>query len=246
MTYLHPHPQRVNFTQSEIHPFSFHYIESESELLAYLHQIKLYFHYILADKFAEARVPTPAKLNARCVHLSFDEMRKDGFADDGLFDQMKMFFLPLTMVEQDLTVDESQWRLISQIHQRERAQLLMKKQRLIDELTEKDSEYYDHNDSIRKLRKNINFNRQMSTGENGEQYEGFSVPELLDEHRKAMDKLDPIRDNLRTQIQSIEDVLTNIEQALKKKDVNSSKKNDRDLIKPNRGFIMYGPPGEFL
>ncbi|CAF5175598.1 unnamed protein product, partial [Rotaria sp. Silwood1] len=126
---------------------------SESELLACIHQIKLYFYYILADEFASVGIPTPAKLDARCVHLSFDEMRRDGFADDGLFDQMKVFFLPLTMIEHDLTINDVQWRNLSRDRLREREQLLEKQQRLVDELTEKEDEYYRHDDSIRKLRK---------------------------------------------------------------------------------------------
>jgi hypothetical protein len=225
--------------------FFFRCIESESELLAYLHQIKLCFHYILADRFAEARVPSPAKLDARCVHLSFEEMRRDGFADDGLFDEMKMFFLPLTMVERDLAIDETRWHSISKIRREEQTQLMAKRQHLIDELTEKEDEYYRHDDNIQKLRRNLSLKRQVSTDNNGERYEGFPVSELFDIDRQAMEQLETVRTDLRTQIQAAEDLFDNIQQALLEHDGNSGRKNERDLIKPNRGFIMYGPPGKF-
>ncbi|CAF1085429.1 unnamed protein product [Adineta steineri] len=218
-------------------------IQSHSELLAYLHQIKLYFHHILADLFADAQVPTPAKLDARCVHLSFDEMRKDGFADDGLFDEMKMFFLPLTMIEEDLAVDDSQWRFISQNNMREQQKLLERRKYLLTELSEKESEYYRHDDNVRRLRKEMHTNKQVSADENGEGYGNFSVSELLDINRQAMEQLDSDRNKLRTQLQAIEDLLSNIEQISMKRNDKSDKKKERDLIKPNRGFIMYGPPG---
>ncbi|CAF4946847.1 unnamed protein product [Rotaria sp. Silwood1] len=67
----------------------------------------------IRKQFLEVGVRPPAKLNAECVQLSFDEMRREGFADDGLFDQMKLFFLPLTMVEEDLAVNETRWKTIS-------------------------------------------------------------------------------------------------------------------------------------
>ncbi|CAF4654000.1 unnamed protein product [Rotaria sp. Silwood1] len=218
-------------------------IQSESELLACIHQIKLYFHYILADEFASVGIPTPVKLDARCVHLSFDEMRRDGFADDGLFDQMKVFFLPLTMIEHDLTINDVQWQNLLRDRLREREQLLEKQQRLVDELTEKEDEYYRHDDSIRKLRKEIHLKRQISEEHNGEKYEGFSVVELLNEHRKRMEQLEHERNELRTQMQTTEDLIENIQIGLIRQDDKSSKNTDRDLIKPNRGFIMYGPPG---
>ncbi|CAF1244888.1 unnamed protein product [Rotaria sordida] len=218
-------------------------IQSESELLACIHQIKLYFHHMLADQFASVGIPTPSRLDVRCVHLSFDEMRREGFADDGLFDQMKMFFLPLTMIEHDLTIDDIQWQSLSRVRLNERDKLLVKQKQLINELTEKEDQYYRHDDSIRKLRKENQLKRQVSEENNGEKYEGFLITELLDEHRQTMERLEQERNKLRTDIQATEDLIENIEKGLMERDVQSSEKTDRDLIKPNRGFIMYGPPG---
>ena len=221
----------------------FSYIESQSEILAYLHQIKLYFHHKLADRFAEARVPTPAKVNPRCVRLSFDEMRRDGFADDGLFDQMEKFFLALTMVEQDLAIDERRWRSIAEVRRNEKEQLLAKQDRLFVELNKRENEYYDHYVSIRKLRKDIGSQRRVSIGEDGERYEAFPVPVLIEDHQIAMERLEPVRTDLRTQLHDTKYLIDNIEQTLNEHNVHSGRHNERDLIKPNRGFIMYGPPG---
>ena len=211
--------------------FSFIYIESKSELLAHIHQVKLYFHYILADEFATAGVPTPAKLDARCVRLSFDEMRQEGFADDGLFDQMKDFFLPLTMVEQDLSIDERRWRSIERAQSRQRQQLLDRKKRLSIELEEKEDEYYRHDDSMKNLRRDISHRNQHLELENEAQYEKFSIRELMETHRNEMAQLERERNDLRAKIQSIDDLVNNIEQYSAKSVINNSKKIDHDLIK---------------
>ncbi|CAF3886512.1 unnamed protein product [Rotaria sordida] len=65
----------------------------------------------------------------------------------------------------------------------------------------------------------------------------------IHEHRQTMERLEQERNKLRTDIQATEDLIENIEKGLMERDVQSSEKTDRDLIKPNRGFIMYGPPG---
>ena len=212
--------------------------QSECQLLANVHKIKLYFHHILVEEFRKSNVPTPAKLDVRCVHSSFDEMRRDGFADDGLFDQMKMFFLPLTMVERDLSIDDSRWQSISNVRFQERDQLLNQQQKLVSELAEIEDEYYRHYDTVNKLKKET---RPMKTTD--DEYEKFSVWDLLDQHRDAMDQLDLKRNDLRTKIQTKEDLISDIEIGLVDKDGSNPSRTNRDLIKPNRGFIMYGPPG---
>ncbi|CAF4362639.1 unnamed protein product, partial [Rotaria magnacalcarata] len=34
-------------------------------------------------------------------------MREEGYEDDGLFDEMKLFFQPLTITDDELTIDSS-------------------------------------------------------------------------------------------------------------------------------------------
>lgn len=189
--------------------------------------MKLYFHHVLSNEFAAAGVPTPAKLDARCVRLSFDEMRDEGFADDGLFDQMKLFFLPLTMIEQDLSIDEARAQSLARLRSREREQLLK-------ELSEKEDEYRRHVDSIERLRNNTRTRLTDS-----------SETKSIADHRKQMERLLLIQDDIRTRIQAIENNLRNSDRDLTDEDTQNGEKMNRDLIKPNRGFIMYGPPGKF-
>jgi hypothetical protein len=280
--------------------FLFSYTESVSQLWAYIHQIKLYFHYILSRQFLEVGVRFPAKLDAECVRLSFDEMRREGFADDGLFDQMKLFFLPLTMVEDDLVISGTRWKSISTRLSIKVNSLMERKRDLARELNEKEDEYYRHDDAIRNLRRtqqpttqksdharaNGRYNdskdggimeranqiissiwgrKSTSSENNGEQtdhpsdspplttshetqdkYETFSTIELIRQHRQAMKTLEPIREKLRSQIEATDDLISSFDQSFYKEKINNDTKSDRDLIKPNRGFIMYGPPGRFL
>jgi hypothetical protein len=188
------------------------FLESECELLANIHQIKLYFHYILADEFNNARIPTPAKLDVRCAHLAFDEMRRDGFADDGLFDQMKAFFLPLTMIEQDLSIDNLRSKSVSKNRLKERNDLRDEKQRLTDELSVKEDDYYRHDDAIKSLKQNKHTKKEVPIDKNENKYGEFSIPELIEGHRKDMNRLEKVRNDLRTQIQATEDLMNNIEQ----------------------------------
>lgn len=77
------------------------------------------------EEFVRAGIVSPAKLNVQCVDGAFEEMRRDGFADDGLFGQMKIFFLPLTLIENDLHIDDQRWKNISRIRLKERNDLLV-------------------------------------------------------------------------------------------------------------------------
>ncbi|CAF1520049.1 unnamed protein product, partial [Didymodactylos carnosus] len=252
-----------------------------------LKQLPLNGRKILKSQFSEVGVQSPAKLNAECVGLSFDEMRREGFADDGLFDQMKLFFLPLTMVEEDLVVNETRWKTISTRLLTERNELVIRKQDLAIELNEKEDEYYRHDDAIRNLRRTHQSTMQKSdqargngggmfqrirkmvvgsastsSSNTGEQtghpieapplakskarqndYETFSAIELIEQHRQAMEELEPIRERLRNQIEAIQDLTDSLDESFRNAKLNSDTKSDRDLIKPNRGFIMYGPPG---
>ncbi|CAF3715525.1 unnamed protein product [Rotaria sp. Silwood1] len=218
-------------------------IQSMSELRAKVHQVKLYFQYILADKFNAARVPTPAKLDAECVRLSFDEMREEGFEDDGLFDQMKLFFLPLTMIEKDVAIDKAQMFSLSRRHDIQRRELMERKARLIDELIVKENEYYTHDDSVNKLRQEIRFQQQMSNKDEQQDYDKFTPLQLLNIHKQEMESLEDERHKLQTLLQATDDLLDSLERGLEEYNVDHISKRDKDLIRPNRGFIMYGPPG---
>ncbi|CAF1543648.1 unnamed protein product, partial [Didymodactylos carnosus] len=78
---------------------------SESELLANLRMVKLYFHHILQDEIGRI-LSTVSKLNADCVDRSFTELQDEGFSDDGLFDKMKDSFVPLTIGDKCMDYDQ--------------------------------------------------------------------------------------------------------------------------------------------
>jgi hypothetical protein len=73
------------------------------------------------------------------------------------------------------------------------------------------------------------------------EWESLPIQHQLDDHRKRMDELESRRKQLLTEWQKANDSIHDTKNALNNR---KPKKNDSDLIKPNRGFIMYGPPGK--
>ena len=230
---------------------------SNCELDANLHKIRLYFHYILSEQYSLATVLTPAKLAIKCVDAAFEEMRQDGFSDDGLFDEMKMFFLPLTMTEANLAIDDERWQSLLQASWSKKYQLSTDTRSLYVKLTIVEDEYYSAEETIDKLQKEINEkepNRRSASADvrstaaypdsPTDTYSPFTVEELLKIQQDKKDDLERHRADLRTRIQMNKNMLYNIDSSLQKQLDEDTKKTNRDLIKPNRGFIMYGPPGE--
>ena len=80
---------------------------SQSELFANLHLIKLFVWYKLRDHRVVQRYGALAKLEMKCLDATFDEMRSEGFADDGLFPKIQEFFLLLTISERELHMERS-------------------------------------------------------------------------------------------------------------------------------------------
>ncbi len=196
--------------------------------MACLHQIRLYFYYILEDQFEAANEPAPPKLDFRCIDLSFREMRQEGFADDGLFDRMKTFFLPLTTVEQDLKLSNSRWSVIAAKRNAEKNQLENERLSVIHDLEIVEDEYYRYDDL-------------MTATTRGGNQQGATFQRQISEYRQEREKLEPRRSELRSRLNQIDDMLENITKAIDERIRDSG---GRDLIKPNRGFIMYGPPGK--
>ncbi len=182
-------------------------------------------------------------MDAGCVNLAFIEMHNDGFVDDGLFDQMKPFFLPLTMTEEDLLIDAERWEAMSDTRLKEHGHLTVERKRLTDELVKVENEYYDHDDSIKRLKQIQQKEKENKSAKNETEYKKFTTSELIRSHREDMNVLEKVRNGLQTEIQSVDDLMANIKQGLKEKNADVGKKINRSLIKPNRGFIMYGPPG---
>jgi cell division protein FtsB len=173
-------------------------------------------------------------------------MRNEGFADDGLFDQMKPFFLPLTMVEQDIEVTDRQWNQLETDLTNKRTSLRTEKAKLEDEMATLGEEYYQLDDKLVQLKANARFQTTadlINSRDNQDSSDSSSLQQQMVSYRSKMDILQPRRNQLRTKWNQLNDLISNIETALRSRKPTSS---DYDLIKPNRGFIMYGPPGKFL
>ncbi|CAF1398490.1 unnamed protein product [Adineta steineri] len=212
---------------------------SKSQLIAYLHQIKLYFHYILSEQFAQAGIPQPAKINHQCVDLAFDEMRTEGFADDGLFDQMKSFFLPLTMTKKDINATDKQYSQKERELEEKLISLRSAREKLDIKLAEIGKTYYRLSDEIEHM-KSISPANLTNSRNNQNDWEPVPIRQQLDDLRNRMNELQSRRSDYLTQWQKENDAINNIQNALENQ---KHQNNDIDLIKPNRGFIMYGPPG---
>ncbi len=201
---------------------------SESEYIACLHQIKLYFHYVLEDRFLAANVHMPPKIDHRCAVKAFEEMRENGFADDGLFDRMKKFFLPLTLIEQDLRISDTQWSELAAQYHAEKFQLENERTSVLRDLAVVEDHYYNLDELMTQAAattttRTTTFDSQISA------------------YRKEREDLEPRRTELRTRLEQIDDMIKNINMALTGR---TRTTNDKKLLKPNRGFIMYGPPGK--
>ncbi|CAF2061563.1 unnamed protein product [Rotaria magnacalcarata] len=114
---------------------------SKAEIRANLHMIKLYFIRQLEDQDGIETLP---KLDAYCVEKAFDEMREEGYEDDGLLDEMKLFFQPLTITDDGLTIDSS---LLIALNKEQ----LAEKRSLEDEITTLNDSLRNEENSLRQL-----------------------------------------------------------------------------------------------
>ncbi|CAF4423727.1 unnamed protein product [Rotaria sp. Silwood2] len=236
---------------------------SKSELLANLHMIKLFFYHSLKDNFDLKQSKIIAKLNPECVELSFNEIREEGFSDDGLFDNMKEFFLPLTITEHELKMERHN-------HQNLRKQREEEQQTLIDDIKSVEYIYnehvsiywtYDENLTmaqkelhdeyliyIRKKSeqvKNINRNNEHEQAQFVQQLDQEwkereqKLEQNISEHQQFKDDIDKVIKDYERQLDEKRNQLKNVQFELNKKQKVVHKK----LVKPHRGFIMFGPPG---
>ena len=73
---------------------------TNAELLSKLHLIKLFIYYILRDnqKVSKSHL---SKIDPTCVSEGFAEIEKEGYVNEN-FDNIKKFFRPMTICEDDL------------------------------------------------------------------------------------------------------------------------------------------------
>ncbi|CAF1390520.1 unnamed protein product [Adineta steineri] len=232
--------------------------ECHSELFASLHLIKLFIYYTLRFERALQNNSSLPKLEAACIDASFSEMRKEGYADDGLFSTMGEFFLPLTISEQELRMKRSHTHKKVKVGKLE--ELGRELHRLEHLWTNATSSRWEVDDNINELHHTMN---EMYTGHIAERAR-LSTASTSREQAKELQQLDRqwqdassqfeqqmlvykqavdkwINDiaGYEKQIEELKAQIRNIQTELKQPEFPV----DKGLVKPARGFIMYGPPG---
>ena len=232
--------------------------ESRAELLANLHLIKLFVYYTLRYERAIQRSGALSKLEAACIETSFAEMRAEGYADDGLFPTMGEFFLPLTISEREL---RSPRRTVSSEAREARIQPLTERvdrlERLLAETTMHRS---DVAEQVTKMNQRIEqehaaymnersqvdtaiTSRQRATAlqeiDRRWQIKRQELEQQLLTLKRALDRWVSCTDDYEKQIDTHNTTISNIRTEL----LQPVRPVDKGLVKPARGFIMYGPPG---
>ncbi|CAF1420398.1 unnamed protein product [Adineta steineri] len=222
---------------------------SEAELCANLHMIKLFFLRQLEDQDGIETIP---RLDAYCVETAFDEMRDEGYKDDGLFDEMKLFFQPLTVTESELIINPTLLTKLREAEKTEKTEL----ERIIDNLNHRSTAIQDLLDrtnagfvALKKVR-DVEFQAE-SSGNTERTYQKQIEIYLLwkkknEEWREREASYIKEIEKLENKLKYIEAQMMEKQNQLETIEKNSDTQNtkiDRRLVKPHRGFIMYGPPG---
>jgi len=220
--------------------------------------IKLFIYHTLRFERALQNYGALSKLEAACINASFNEMRDEGYADDGLFSTMGEFFLPLTISEQELQKARSS--ASSQAQGDELQGRIAEVQRLEASSAEATMHRWDIDEKITNLNRTmeqahvvyLNDRSQVNTAatsrEQAEKLQQIDRQSQLTRKQYTQQLLSLKRaldlwinriadyekqiDEHNTRINNIQTELNQPQRAV-----------DKGLVKPARGFIMYGPPG---
>lgn len=101
-------------------------------------------YHTLKDHYNVQQRKKLGKLDPVCVNKSFEEIREEGFSDDGLFDNMKEFFLPLTISEDELYMRRENYTISREEHEKKKSKLDQEIEYLksaVEDQNKKSSEY---------------------------------------------------------------------------------------------------------
>ena len=199
-----------------------------------------------------------SKLEAACIEASFDEMRNEGYADDGLFPAMSEFFLPLTISEQELKMTRSGFgSQARQNHLEEHTREIDRLERLANEATmhrrDIEERITNLNETIQQtyvayLDDRLNVNRENTPRQQAKelqqidqqwQYNRTQFDEQLRSSKSIMHQWTKRIADLEKQIDEHNTQRSNI----RTESNQPQRPVDQGLVKPSRGFIMYEPPG---
>lgn len=213
--------------------------------------IKLYMNYQLAGEEGIESLP---QLEQRCVELAFDEMRAGGYEEDGLFDQMKLFFQPLTVKDDELKIDDTELGEIETALDTKSQELLNDIQQMTGEHETKETERQSILDQIRQCEieraNNYNTYEEASAKENLTDEEQQKLLETFDDQEEeCMSRLTVLTDQLKEKEKELQTISGKLKDAQNERDkttnLKANKSIERKMVKVHRGFIMYGPPGKF-
>ena len=233
----------------------------DSELLAKLHLIKLFIRHKLHDQpVVHSYGRTLARLELKCLDLAFDEMKSAGFADDGLFPDIREFFLPLTVSDQELELERSSNQGVRLTRHTE----LCKRVKLD---TNKLAEWRDAHE---KCEREIRQVEQMIKDHEAQQSQVMATWQPKKNNKKQQKQLEALHRTYQESVKRQDTFLKQRQKLQRKKEMISKKINEYEnqiketnvrlqvikseldtqheavqeqLVKPPRGLIMYGPPG---
>ncbi|CAF3345714.1 unnamed protein product, partial [Rotaria sp. Silwood2] len=229
--------------------------ESESEFLAKIHMIKLYFSHALKNEEGIVRL---SKLDARCVTTAFEEMRRD-YEDDGLFDEMIQFFLPLTVTDHELVLDANEIHLniedkrrTQNQYEREIQTLIRENERIVEDIERRKTILAQIKQERQRLFEELESNlKEIKTTrltsyakEKNELEKKWSRNDTIqsDRSKEIKKKIEQMEINHKANETLIKDKRNLLNTTID--DLNNQQTHiDNKLVKPHRGFIMYGPPG---
>jgi len=200
-------------------------------------------------------------LEAACIDASFAEMLEEGYADDGLFSKMGEFFLPLTISEQELR--KTRATASSQVRRDQLEDFTKEVCRLEKLSREATMHRWDVDEKITDLNKTMDqayivyindrshVSKTLTSREQAKELQQIDrewqnnrkqFKEQLLEYKNKLEQwmnritdYDKQIDELNTQINNIQTELSQPQRPV-----------NQGLVKPARGFIMYGPPGMIL
>lgn len=216
----------------------------------------------LRDQPAVQRYGALAKLEMKCLDTAFEEMKSEGFADDGLFPKIKEFFLSLTISERELHMERSSNMLVRGVRLTrckelgEYIKLCTRKlekqtntsQKCTEQICQIEQKIKSHEDessqAMATWRSKKNSKKQQEALHQLYQdchRRQFNYLQELNGLKQDKDVMKKIMDDLVNEISKTEKRLETIETELN----TPHQPVNEQLVKPPRGLIMYGPPGKF-
>jgi SpoVK/Ycf46/Vps4 family AAA+-type ATPase len=237
---------------------------SHSEMLANLHLIKLFIWHTLRHDPVIHQYGALPKLEEECLDAAIEEMRREGFADDGLFPKIKEFFYPLTISEYEIrrkgqiSVNEHRAYL------KQREQLRTDIERLQVEVNRHNATFWDLENQCAKVKEKLSTARadyireRTTTASTTNHAQQQQYAQAVQQRDRKWQQTQSVLTAQLTDINKFQRVATKDKHESEKKldEYQRSLKNiekelahprkhlDKQLVKPSRGLILYGPPGK--